>query len=144
MTNIQPLLFQRSANNCFSKKQAHKFVKHTLCCQTWGSKGGGGNLCLFVCEQRTQRSVSVSRPNSHYIGPSAIGPVASIRHSLRSISEISSCFFGPRPWHIEIRHRVKKTSTMNMFGFETLKLKFRRLKLWKPTVSERVGVEYIP
>ena len=55
--------------------------------------------------------------------------------TVRSISEISSCFFGPRPWHIEIRHRVKKTSTMNMFGFETLKLKIRRLKLWKPTVQ---------
>ena len=27
---------------------------------------------------------------------------------LRSISEVSSCFFGPRPWHIEIRHRVKR------------------------------------
>ena len=26
----------------------------------------------------------------------------------RSISEISSRFFEPRPWHIEIRHRVKK------------------------------------
>ena len=48
---------------------------------------------------------------------------------LRSISEISSCFVGPRPWHIEIRHRVKKTSTINLFGFETLKLKIRRLKL---------------
>ena len=55
--------------------------------------------------------------------------------AIRSISEISSCFFGPRPWHIEIRHRVKKTSTINLFGFETLKLKIRRLKLWKPTVS---------
>ena len=53
---------------------------------------------------------------------------------VRSISEISSCFFRPRPWHIEIRHRVKKTSTINLFGFETLKLKIRRLKLWKPTV----------
>ena len=42
--------------------------------------------------------------------------------------------FGPRPWHIEIRHRVKKTSTNNLFGFETLELKIRRLKLWKPTV----------
>ena len=57
---------------------------------------------------------------------------------LRSISEISSCFFGPRPWHIEIRHRVKKTSTINLFGFETLKLKIRRLKLWKPTVANRL------
>ena len=28
----------------------------------------------------------------------------------------------------------KKTSTINLFGFETLKLKIRRLKLWKPTV----------
>ena len=55
---------------------------------------------------------------------------------IRSISEISSCCFGPRPWHIEIRHRVnKKTSTINLFGFETLKLKIRRLKLWKPTVT---------
>ena len=42
---------------------------------------------------------------------------------------------GPRPWHIEIRHRVKKTSTINLCGFETLKLKIRRLKLWKPTVG---------
>ena len=53
---------------------------------------------------------------------------------LRSISEISSCFLGPRPLHIEIRHRVKKSSTINLFGFETLKLKIRRLKSWKPTV----------
>ena len=51
------------------------------------------------------------------------------------VPEVSSCFFGPRPWHIEIRHRVKKTSTINLFGFETLILKTRRLKLWKPTVS---------
>ena len=43
-------------------------------------------------------------------------------------------FVGPRPWHIEIRHRVKQTSTINLLGFETLKLKIRRLKLWKPTV----------
>ena len=53
---------------------------------------------------------------------------------VRSISEISSCCFGPRPWHIEIRHRVEKTSTIDLFGFETLKLTIRRLKLWKPTV----------
>ena len=43
-------------------------------------------------------------------------------------------FFGLRPWHIEIRHRVKQISTINLFGFEILKLKIRRLKLWKPTV----------
>ena len=43
-------------------------------------------------------------------------------------------FFGLRPWHIEIRHRVKKTYTINFFGFEILKLKIRRLELWKPTV----------
>ena len=28
----------------------------------------------------------------------------------------------------------KQTSTMNLFGLETLTLKIRRLKLWKPTV----------
>ena len=49
---------------------------------------------------------------------------------VRSISEISSCFFGPRPRHIEVRHRVKKTFTINLFGFETLKLKIRREALF--------------
>ena len=39
-----------------------------------------------------------------------------------------------RPWHIEFRHRVKRTSTINLLGFETLKLKIRRLKLLWPTV----------
>ena len=58
---------------------------------------------------------------------------------VRSISEISSFLFWPRPWHIEIRHRVKKTSTITFFGFETLKSKIRRLKLWKPTVLRREG-----
>ena len=43
-------------------------------------------------------------------------------------------FFGPRPWHIEIRHRLKKSSTTNLFGFETPRLKIRRLKLWRSTV----------
>ena len=35
-------------------------------------------------------------------------------------------FVGPRLWHIEIRHRVKRKSTINLFEFETLKLKIRR------------------
>ena len=46
-------------------------------------------------------------------------------------------FWGPRPWHVELRHRVKKTSTINLFRLETLKLKIRKLKLWKPTVTGR-------
>ena len=63
----------------------------------------------------------------------AVPDIRSAHTITRSISEISSCFLGPRPWHIEIRHRVRKTSTINLFGFEALKLKLRRLKLWKPT-----------
>ena len=66
------------------------------------------------------------------------------RNAMRSISETSSCFFGPRSWHIEIRHRVKKTSTINLFGFETLKI--RRLKIMEtdrvaslPVASRRVA-----
>ena len=62
----------------------------------------------------------------------------------RSISEISSCLLGLRPWHIEIRQRVKKTSTTNLFGFETLKLKIRRLKLWKPTAPPRAAPSASP
>ena len=54
---------------------------------------------------------------------------------LQSISKISSFSFGPRPWHLEIRHRVKKKSTIDLFGFETLELTNRRLKLWKQTVN---------
>ena len=61
-------------------------------------------------------------------------PIVKVEVQVRSISEISSCFVGPRPWHIEVRHRVKQTSAINLFGFGTLKLKIRRLKLWKSTV----------
>ena len=50
-------------------------------------------------------------------------------------------FFGPRLWHIEIRHRVEKTSTTNLFGFELLKLKIRRLTLWKPTHDEHSKID---
>ena len=46
-------------------------------------------------------------------------------------------FFEPRPWHIEIRHRVNKKYTINLFKFEILKLKIRRLKLWKPIVEQQ-------
>ena len=72
-------------------------------------------------------SHTCSHERRQVVPPSTYVPV-------RSISEISSCFFGPRLWHIEIRHRVKQTYTIHLFGFETLKLKNRRLKLWKPTV----------
>ena len=34
-----------------------------------------------------------------------------------------------------------KTSTINLFGFETLKLKIRRLKLWRPTVCTSVALD---
>ena len=57
-----------------------------------------------------------------------------LRHGLRSISEISSCFLGRDPGTLKSDIVSTKTSTINLFGFETLKLKIRRLKLWKPTV----------
>ena len=50
--------------------------------------------------ESTLGSIKYIREIIKYIRESAI--------SLQSISEISSCFFGPRLWHIEIRHRVKK------------------------------------
>ena len=43
-----------------------------------------------------------------YDGPLARRRDAGVDDMIRSTSEISSCFFGPRPWHIQIRHRVKK------------------------------------
>ena len=61
---------------------------------------------------------------------------------VRSISEISSCCFGPRPetlahWNPTSCQR-KSTIKLRIrihIGFETLKLRIRRLKLWKPTVA---------
>ena len=60
------------------------------------------------------------------------------RYGYGRFPKIHRVFVGPRPWHIEIRHRVENTSTISLFGFETLKLKIRRLKLWKPTVDNRL------
>ena len=53
---------------------------------------------------------------------------------LRSISEIHRVFLGRDPGTLKSDIVSKKTSTINLFGFETLKLKIRRLKLWKATV----------
>ena len=75
----------------------------------------------------------------HSAGRSFTVVHSTLRTVVRSISEISSCFLGPRPWHIEIRHRVKKTSTINLFGFEALKWKIRRLKLRKPTIVVHIA-----
>ena len=43
-------------------------------------------------------------------------------------------FLGRDPGTLKSDIVSTKTSTINSFGFETLKLKIRRLKLWKPTV----------
>ena len=42
--------------------------------------------------------------------------------------------FGRDPGTLKSDIVSTKTFTINLFGFETLKLKIRRLKLWKPTV----------
>ena len=44
-------------------------------------------------------------------------------------------FLGRDPGTLKSDIVSTKTSTNNLFGFETLKLKIRRLKLWKPTVE---------
>ena len=56
---------------------------------------------------------------------------------VRSISEISSGFLGRDPGTLKSDIVSKKTSTIKFFGFETLKLKIRSLKLWKPTVGAK-------
>ena len=43
-------------------------------------------------------------------------------------------FLGRDPGTLKSDIVSTKTSIINLFGFETLKLKIRRLKLWKPTV----------
>ena len=69
--------------------------------------------------------------------PAPRGPARGRRprlRTIRSISEISSCLLGRDPGTLKSDIVSKKTSPINLFGFETLKLKIRRLKLWKPTV----------
>ena len=43
-------------------------------------------------------------------------------------------FLGRDPGTLKSDIVSKNTSTINLFGFETLKLKIQRLKLWKPTI----------
>ena len=43
--------------------------------------------------------------------------------------------FGRDPGTLKSDIVSTKTSTIDLFGFETLKFKIRRLKLWKPTVG---------
>ena len=89
-------------------------------------------------------SASSGEPSSAPSLGAAAGPGFAVLGVRIAVDFRNFVFLGPRPWHIEIRHRVKKTSTINLFGFETLKLKIRRLKLWKPTVAVREGVENRP
>ena len=48
-------------------------------------------------------------------------------------------FLGRDPGTLKSDIVSKKTSTTNLFGFETLKLKIRRLKLWNPTEIRMLG-----
>ena len=101
-------------------------VSKTLLVRRWQQAQPTGTANRY-CQQVLVRRCSTVFSLAH---------VTRRAYLIRSISEISSCFSGPRPWHIEIRHRVKKTSTINLFGFEILKSKIRRSKLWKPTVHK--------
>ena len=64
-------------------------------------------ICQFLSNAPTclliRRSIFLNR--HRYL---SLACSISVKFDRRSISEISSCSFGPRPWHIEIRHRVKK------------------------------------
>ena len=53
-------------------------------------------------------------------------------------SKCHRVFLGRDPGTLKSDIVSKKTSTIKLFGFETLKLKIRRLKLWKPTVRTRL------
>ena len=53
-------------------------------------------------------------------GSLATRRLTACRLDIRSISEISSCFFGPRPWHIEIENskiEIMETDRTNIPGY---------------------------
>ena len=108
---------------------------------TWRSSSDNSTVSFHKFKSRNFK-LSVSNPESKYVAYLSVlsqishcqGLGRKNKHDILKTDHFHCVFVGPRPWHIEIRHRVKKTSTMNLFGFEPLKLKTRRLKLWKPTV----------
>ena len=51
-------------------------------------------------------------------------------------------FLGRDPGTLKSDIVSTKTSSINLLGFETLEMKIRRLKLWKPTVA-RTGVQSV-
>ena len=102
-------------------------------------KGFQGPVCSTVSFHNFKSQnfkLRVSNPKSKHVAYLSVLSRISNCQGLgrKKRLEISKTDRMPRPWHIEIRHRVKKTSTINLFGFETLKSKIRRLKSWKPTV----------
>ena len=50
----------------------------------------------------------------------ALAPTSVLAPGYGRFPKFHRVFVGPRPWRIEIRHRVKTTSTINLSGFETL------------------------
>ena len=73
-----------------------------------------------------------------YVCLSYIGPRATSRGGGHTpygrFPKFHRVFLGRDPGTLKSDIVSKKTSTTNLLGFETLKLKIRRLKLWKPTV----------
>ena len=54
-------------------------------------------------------------------------------HTYGRFPKFHCVFLGRDPGTLKSDIVSKKTSTNNLFGFETLKLKIRRLKLWNAT-----------
>ena len=65
------------------------------------------------------------------LGEAPLGP----NNPTVSLQNFMFVFLGRDPGTLKSDIVSTKTSTIILFGFETLKFKIRRLKLWKPTVG---------
>ena len=73
-------------------------------------------IYIYICTHISAGSLSLDQNLSHGRFP-----------------KFHSVFLGRDPGTLKSDIVSTKTSTINLFGFEALKLKIRRLKLWKPT-----------
>ena len=85
-------------------------------------------ICMATCAERdfrVERLREVAAPPWGKSAPRGYG----------RFPKFHRVFLGRDPGTLKSDIVSKKTSIINLFGCETLKLKIRRLKLWKPTLT---------
>ena len=116
-----------------SQQTEHQSIKGCLGAlqQTWPNSLGHVHLKCFAEMIDTHRGAGTHE--------NKVESLALYRLSYGRFPKFHRVFLGRDPGTLKSNIVSPKTSTINLFGFETLKLKIRRLKLWKSTVGGLLG-----